>query len=252
MTLHKSLADYLFEPSTDERFRASAGDGHTRLALFLAQPVVAAAAAQAEILTSGSDGSSTMAAGRRQREHVQFEAYTTKYLVKHLVEACKAAAGHGGSSPDFAASVQGQGDGGTNAELDKGPAAANVAPIILDAVLGCFNYLDALFRAGAVPRTIADLAAGVSSASAHVVLNPFATDAFRWLQWSQHELSGSPGSSLAKALMAPVESLMCQHAGRVFVAAAGGNGKAMVCVKVLPVSDGQWKQHRHTLTVRCI
>lgn len=182
--LHKSLADWLADSSTDARFRVDATYGHARLGLHLAKGVL-------ETSVSDKDAS--------------WPRYTLCYLMRHLVEAAAGAAGAGSSSAA----------GGPTHGSAGGDGSGGSASSTFDALLLRTDFLDAVLRAGQHGRLIADLAAGVRQGG----VSALAKDMLRFLRKCQHKLTGEgKGGVLARAAAAPCQTLVYQALMRCDVA----------------------------------
>eukprot|EP00198_Chlamydomonas_reinhardtii_P013244 XP_001702581.1 predicted protein [Chlamydomonas reinhardtii] len=246
--VHKTLGEWLLNPSASGAFAVCLAAGHARLGLHLArlwQRHSQAPAEASKAPATAPTGSST-GTGETEATVALFGAsssslrYTLKYAAAHLVAAANAAA-------TAATTAAGEDTAGATA------GGQQQCRLALEVLVGDFGFLRAVVAAGCAPDLIGALAALAAP-------SPLCHDVLRWLRAEQDRLqalaaaaeaagsgsggagavdpdAGSSGSSWVVGQVLATTPISCAlHR----LAAAAYRGHDWRCVSVLPRSLQSW------------
>ncbi|PNH06904.1 WD repeat domain-containing protein, partial [Tetrabaena socialis] len=261
--VHKSLGDWLLDPTISSDFAARVHHGHALIGLHLARLWRPQETATPSVSTSESHMQGTKlqqqeqqqvpraASGSRagfrngnnsKQEHGQreysmyggssFSPYLLKYMVAHLANAADAAAATAGGH-------SGGRDGSSAGAAPSTPAA------VLDLLLQDFGFLAAALKAGHGPAIIGTLG--------YMKMHTgWSYEALRWLRSDLYNLVGKSAAELAEraVITVPVNTKMYQ----LVVSKACPPWRTRL---VLPMMAGNWPICKavlkdHTMEVSCV
>ncbi|PNH07715.1 Vegetative incompatibility protein HET-E-1 [Tetrabaena socialis] len=186
--VHKSLGDWLLDPTCSGAFAAHVCQGHATIGRHLAWLW-----RQHQQHTQQQLQQQQRAAASSLLLSIPYYSYLLKYMVVHLAAAADAAAT---SWPRVSAGVHG--DNGAPAEPEVARASATAAASVdLDSLLQDFDFLSAAVKADHGPAIIGALGAMTNHTA-------WSYEVLRWLRSDLYNLAGKSPAELAEQALATV------------------------------------------------